>query len=91
MKTIINIKADREIKKKAQKIADELGLSLSAVINAYLRQFIRNREIYFRLGSTMSPELERHLEEIEEDIKKNRNISRTVSSEEGIKKRFSSL
>lgn len=91
MKTIINIKADKEIKRKAQKIADELGLSLSAVINAYLRQFIRNKEVYFRIGSTMSPELEKFLEGVEEDLKNKKNISRAISSEDGIKKHFFSL
>lgn len=91
MKTVINIKADKEIKKKAQKIADELGLSLSAVINAYLRQFIRNKEVYFRIGSAMSPELEETLEGIEEDLKNKKNISEAISSEKGIKRHLSSL
>jgi len=45
MKTLINIKADKEIKKDAQRIAADLGFSLSAVINAYLKQFVRNKEV----------------------------------------------
>ncbi|MBI4118716.1 MAG: type II toxin-antitoxin system RelB/DinJ family antitoxin, partial [Parcubacteria group bacterium] len=47
MKTVINIKTDKDVKKNAQGVAEELGLSLSAVINAYLRQFVRNKEIHF--------------------------------------------
>jgi len=37
MKTLINIKTDRDVKISAQKLAKELGLSLSAVVNAYLK------------------------------------------------------
>jgi len=48
-KTLISIKVDKEVKEKAQEIARELGFSLSAIVNAYLRQFIRTREVYFSL------------------------------------------
>jgi len=58
MKTVINIKTDKEIKISAQKLAKEMGFSLSAVINAHLRQFIRNKEIYFSISPQMSPGLE---------------------------------
>ena len=48
-KVLINIKVDREVKEKAQEIARELGFSLSAIVNAYLKQFIRTREVHFSL------------------------------------------
>ncbi len=44
---IINIKADPRIKARAQKVASELGFSLSSLINGYLNQLVRNRAIYF--------------------------------------------
>ena len=81
-KTVINIKADKEVKKNAQKIAEELGLSLSAVMNAYLRQFIRNKEIHLSIAPRMSAELEQYLGPIEEDIKKKRNFSGPFSTGE---------
>ena len=90
MKTVINIKADKEVKKKAQKIAEELGLPLSVVINAYLRQFIRNREVYFGITPTMSPELENLLGRVEENIRENKNISRSISSGKELKEYLSS-
>jgi len=57
MKTVINIKTDKEVKKNAKKVAEDLGFSLSAVINAYLKQFVRNKEVYFGLVPQMSSEL----------------------------------
>lgn len=91
MKTIINIKADREVKKHAQKIASDLGLSLSAVINAYLKQFIRNKEVYYGIVPTMSPELEKVIKRTEKDIDKNINVSQSISSEKELRERLSSL
>ncbi len=46
MNTVINIKTDSKIKKAAQKTAEDLGLSLSGVINSYLRQFVRSQTIF---------------------------------------------
>ena len=91
MKTVINVKTDKEVKKDAQKIAGELGLSLSAVINAYLKQFVRNKEVYFGLVPHMSPELEKLLGKIEDDTKKKRDISPVISSEKELKNYLSSL
>ncbi len=78
--TVINVKTDKEVKGAAQKIAEELGLSLSTVINAYLRQFVRNKEIHLSTTPHMSLELEKFLGKVEEDIKKKRNFSPVFSS-----------
>ena len=77
MKTVINIKADKVTKDKAKKIAQELGLSLSAVINAYLKQFVNNKSVYFSTNKSyqMTPELENMIGGIEKDIKKKKNLS----------------
>lgn len=75
MKTVINIKADKDVKDRAQKIAEELGLSLSAVVNASLKQFVRDREVYFSTAPRMTPEFERSLARIEKDIKEGKNLS----------------
>jgi len=91
MKTVINIKTDKEVKKNAKKVAEDLGFSLSAVINAYLKQFVRNKEVYFSVIPRMSSGLEKLLGEIEIDIKKKRNISSAFSSEKEIKNHLASL
>ena len=90
-KTLINIKADKEVKKNAQKIADDLGLSLSDVINASLRNFIRTREVRFSAVPEMTPELERLLGVVEEDIKSKKGLSRSMSTKEEIGRHLDSL
>ena len=80
MKTMINIKADKDVKENAQKIASELGLPLSGVINAFLKDFIRTRSISFSSIPRMTPTLEVLLGKIERDIKDKRNMSSVFSS-----------
>lgn len=75
MNTVIHIKADKEVKENAQKAAKDLGLTLSDVINASLRNFIRTREVIFSDIPRMTPELEKRLDKVEEDIKLGRNLS----------------
>ncbi|MEK7635599.1 MAG: DUF6364 family protein [Patescibacteria group bacterium] len=91
MKTVINVKTDEDVKKEAKKIAADLGLSLSAIVNAYLKQFVRNKEVYFSTVSKMSPELEKLLGRIEFDIKNNRNISKPIFSKKGLDSHLASL
>ncbi len=74
MKTVIHIKADKEVKENAQKAAQALGLTLSDVINASLRNFIRTREVVFSDAPRMTPEFEKLLGKIDDDIKHNRNL-----------------
>lgn len=80
MKTMVNIKTDWVVKRQAQKVASELGLSLSAVINAYLKQFVREKEVRFSITPRMTPELENILRGVEADIKKGKNLSPVFSS-----------
>lgn len=47
---VINIKVDPETKSKAQKIAEELGFSLSSVINGYLKQLVRTKKLSFKIN-----------------------------------------
>lgn len=91
MNTVINIKTKKELKENAQKTAKELGLSLSAVLNAYLRQFVRNKAAYFSVVPQMTPELEGLLSKIEYDISRSKNISGPVISPEEMENYLSSL
>ncbi len=90
-KTLINIKADKEVKEAAQALASELGLSLSAVINAFLKDFLRSRSIAFSAIPTMTPALEEVLAVVEEDIKHGRNLSKAFHAGEEIRKHLESI
>lgn len=75
MKIMINIRADREVKEKAQMVARDLGLPLSTIINAYLRQFIRNKEVHFFIEGELKPSVKRRLDRLHRDVKEGKNLS----------------
>ena len=47
--TYINLRIDDGLKEAAEKLFNELGFSFSSVINAFLRQAVREQKISFRL------------------------------------------
>ncbi|OGG59566.1 hypothetical protein A3C89_01245 [Candidatus Kaiserbacteria bacterium RIFCSPHIGHO2_02_FULL_50_50] len=67
--TILNIKTSKSLKEEAKNIASELGLPLSTVINAFLRQFVRERSVTFDARLTPTPYLERVMEEARREYK----------------------
>lgn len=52
--TSVHIKIESDIKIQAQKTAGELGLSLSAVMKALLKQFIRTQRLSVGVGEEPS-------------------------------------
>ena len=69
--TVINIKTDVKVKKQAQKVAADLGLTLSAAINGFLKQIIRDKSISFSLDNEIpSQYLIDSIKEAEDDRKK---------------------
>ena len=46
---VINIRTEDRLKQQVQAIAEKLGLSISAIVNAYLKQLVRTKTIRFSL------------------------------------------
>ena len=67
---VINIKTDPALKKEAQAVAGEIGISLSSLIKAYLKQLVKSRKV--TLSETPSAYMIRELKKSAEDIKKGR-------------------
>lgn len=79
---VVNVKVNPQVKKEAQKIAAELGLSLSALVNGYLKQLIRNKTVVFSsLEEEPTDYLLEALRQSREDIKTKRVISFKDSNE----------
>ena len=45
MNTTLTIKTEKKLRNDAKRTADELGVPLTTVINALLRQFVREKEL----------------------------------------------
>ena len=86
MKTLINIRADEEVKESAQRLAKELGFPLSAVINAYLKEFIREQSLRISVEPRLRPEIGALLKKASLDYKRSRNLSPRLHEISEIKK-----
>lgn len=71
----LHIKVEPNLKKQAQQIADDLGLSLSAIMKALLKQFVRTKQLSISLPESPSEYLIQSLERSEKDIRAGRVIS----------------
>lgn len=89
MKTTMHIKVDKDIKEKSAKIAHNLGLSLSTVVNASLRNFIKTETFSVSNAEQMTPYMESWLAEVEKDIKAGKNMSKPYDSAEKLIKSLS--
>lgn len=90
-KTTINIKADEEVKNEAQRIANELGMPLSVVINAYLKQFIRTGEVHFYTEGKLKPKVKRELDRTQKEAMEGKDLSPTFSSAKEVDEYLDSL
>ncbi len=72
----ILIKTNPKIKKEAQRTAEEMGISLTSVINRYLKHFITAKSITFTVqDETPNRRTMDSLKQSEEDYKKGNVIS----------------
>ncbi len=58
-KTVISVKTDKVTKEAAQEVAKSMGLNLSTLLNAYLKQVIYTRRVELYAPEQMTPKLEK--------------------------------
>lgn len=83
--TSIHIKVEPNIKIEAQKTAEELGLSLSAVIKVLLKQFIRTKHLSVGLNEEPSPYMIEALKESGKEYATGNTSPSFVNAEDSFK------
>lgn len=73
---VVNVKVNPTLKREAKKVAENLGFSLSGVVNAYLKQLVRTKKVDFSLVSEIpSAYMTKAMREAEQDVKAGRMVS----------------
>ena len=73
---VINFTTEEKTKQAAQKVAKKMGISLSMVLNNYLKQFVQAKKVVFNADDEIPNEwLVNALKESEADVKAGRVIS----------------
>ena len=57
MKTVLNVKTDKQVKEEAQALAKHIGIPLSTVINAFLKEFVTTGEVRFSCEPLLRPDI----------------------------------
>jgi addiction module RelB/DinJ family antitoxin len=74
MTTTLLLKTDKALKDEAGRVAKELGIPLSTVLNAYLRQFVRERQFSISIEQTLSTKKLKELLALSDGIDNPKNI-----------------
>ncbi len=70
MKTVLTIKTEKSVKDQARKTAEEFGIPLGTIINAFLRNFVRNKELSLDISHKPSKYLRGVIEESRKEYEK---------------------
>ncbi len=85
MNTTITIKTDKKLRDAAKKTAKELGIPLTTVMNAHLREFVREKTFTVSAYPRVKDSVMEELREIIEDAKKNpKNVTTFETGEDFI-------
>ncbi|NCS98764.1 hypothetical protein GW764_01110 [Candidatus Parcubacteria bacterium] len=82
MKTTTSIKLDKEVKEQASDLAKELGLSLSGVINATLKQFVNDRSVFLTTTPQFNEKAAKRMLKLMDDAKKGKNLCGPFKTDE---------
>ncbi len=74
-KTTLLLKTDAKVKKAAQEAAQDIGIPLSTILNAYLRSFARDRRIAFDAPLMPNARTRAVLDAVRRDLKEKKNIT----------------
>ena len=72
MNTVISIRTDLDVKNAAQQVAKSVGISLSSMINSYLRKVITTRRIELYAPEPMTSKLEELIAKVELELQSNK-------------------
>jgi antitoxin component of RelBE/YafQ-DinJ toxin-antitoxin module len=81
---ILNIKTDATTKQQLQKFAAELGIPVSVIMNAQIKQMLRDRKIVLSTELDPTPYLEKVMEQVESDLVANKNMTKAMSVKEAV-------
>ena len=82
---IINIKTDKNLKTEIQKLANELGISVSALINSYLKQVVRSQKVIFTTDEKPSKYLIEAIQQARRERKEGKSSPVFDNAEDAIK------
>lgn len=82
--TIISLKTKKQVKALAQMRAEQLGIPLGTIVNAFLRNFGQTGEIHFKTTEPVTPQMAKIIEEMRAEIARGETYG-PFTAEEAVK------
>lgn len=82
MKTVLHVKTDKEVKEQAQALAEHLGIPLSLVVNASLKEFVKTGEFTVRREPQLKPAVAKRLEKSIKEAREGKGLSPVFTNAE---------
>ncbi len=73
--TVLNVKIDKTLKQQAQEVAKALGLPVSTMVSASLREIVRTRSVTISDEPRLRPEVEKELLELSKNARQGKDLS----------------
>lgn len=75
MSTVLNVKINEELKRQAQEAAKAVGLPMSTVVAAGLKEFVRTRSITLSDETNIRPEVEKEIIRLSKNAREGKDLS----------------
>lgn len=86
MKTTLHTKIDKDIKERAQNLANELGIPISTIINSQLREFVRSGTFQVTREPQLKESVWKEIIKASKDAKQGKNLSPEFTNVEDAKR-----
>ncbi len=83
-KIILNIKTDPDTKRQLQRFAAELGVPVSVIMNAQIKQMLRDKRVTLSTELEPTPYLEKIMEQVEADLIADKNMTQAMNVKQAI-------
>jgi len=82
--SVLSIKVDENVKKRAQNVAGSFGIPLSTLVNAYLVELAETRQVHFSAVEIMTPQMEKIIAQADKEIKAGETVGPFETVDEAI-------
>ena len=80
MNTTLTVKISKKVRDDAKRIANELGIPLTTIVNSMLRKFAHDKEVTFSIYPTLRPEKAAELDRISDEMDQDIGVSGPFNS-----------
>ncbi len=84
-RSVLNVKVNPQTKEKAKEVAEDMGFSLSALVNAFLTQLVKTKSVEFHVDEVPTEFVRKILKQAQKDRKQGKASPMFDNAEDAIR------